>query len=191
MSICEICNRNPVDIHTTAPNGKSMQLCWECNNRLAAEYLDIKLVPFNNDIYEYSGIRGKKHKFIIHKMVHPIGIGYEAIEITGDNTPGFRVEVLDSLECDQLALFNKFEAKIKRTISKRYLKTSTSSYGDKQTTFKTDKVVGRFEYDENEDFHKVIIDGKAFTWDELGRMLNPYEGFQFKLKIYDITDDVE
>jgi hypothetical protein len=33
--------------------------------------------------------------------------------------------------------------------------------------------------------------GKPFTWEEFGRMLMTYEGFQFKLKMYDVTDDVE
>ena len=59
------------------------------------------------------------------------------------------------------------------------------------TELKEDEVAGRFEYSEtNDEIHSVIIDGKVFTWEQLGRMLRAYEGFQFKLKIYDITDDV-
>jgi hypothetical protein len=98
---------------------------------------------------------------------------------------------LDDIECDQDYLFYKLKAKIKYTLSKSYLKSSTTPDGRKETVLKNDEVVGRFEYDEHNDrIHKVVIDGKAFTWDELGRMLNGYEGFQFKLEIYDITDDV-
>lgn len=37
----------------------------------------------------------------------------------------------------------------------------------------------------------VIIDGKPFTWEEVGKMLMAYEGFQIKVKMYDITDDVD
>ena len=56
---------------------------------------------------------------------------------------------------------------------------------------KDDEVVGRFEYSEmNDGIHDVVIDGKVFSWNELGRILSDYEGFQFKLKIYDIKDDV-
>ena len=52
-------------------------------------------------------------------------------------------------------------------------------------------VVGRLEYDDNSENHKVIIDGQSFSWDDLGRMLNAYEGFQFKLMIFDMTDDID
>lgn len=34
------------------------------------------------------------------------------------------------------------------------------------------KVIGRFEYDENnEDIPMIVIYGKSFAWDEFGRML--------------------
>ena len=168
-----------------------MELCWECNNQLAAKYLGINLEPFRNGIYEFAGIRDKNHKFMIHKIIHLVGIGYQAVEVTGNDTPGFRVEVMDDLDCNQLDLFNKLEAKIKKTIFKRYLKTVTSPYGNRQTVLKDDEVVGRLEYDDNSENHKVIIDGQSFSWDDLGRMLNAYEGFQFKLMIFDMTDDID
>ncbi|MDD2247367.1 MAG: hypothetical protein PHC39_09915 [Proteiniphilum sp.] len=174
------------------PSGEMLYLCWECNNNLAAEYLGIDLIPFRNGIYEYTGIRGKKHTFRINQIVHPVGIGYEADEITVDQSPGFKVAVMDNLDCDQAVLFDKLEAKIKKTIFKRYLKISKDSYFGKRIIIKNDEVVGRFEYDErNESIPMVVIDGKAFSWDELGKMLTTYESFQFALKIYDMTDDIK
>jgi hypothetical protein len=35
----------------------------------------------------------------------------------------------------------------------------------------------------------IIIDGKPFTWGKVGKMLMAYEGFQIKLKMFDVTDD--
>lgn len=191
MILCEICKIKEVDIYVHTPEGKSMGLCWECNNELEANYLGITLAPFRNGIYEFTGIRGKKHKFIIHKIIHPVGIGYQAVEVTKDGSPGFRVEVLGNLDCDQADLFNKLEAKIKKTLLKRYLQSTIRPDGNKYTGFKKDEVVGRLEYDDNHENPKVIIDGKLFSWNDLGRMLNTFDGFQFKLKIYDITDDME
>ncbi|NLV22620.1 MAG: hypothetical protein GXY49_11665 [Syntrophomonadaceae bacterium] len=76
-------------------------------------------------------------------------------------------------------------------LSKRYLQTDTYPNGMKYTALRDDEVVGRFEYNEmNEEIHNVVIDGKVFSWNQLGRILSAYEGFQFKLKIYDITDEV-
>ena len=186
-----MCRKHEVDIYVTTAQGESMGLCWECNNQLAAKYLGITLEPFRNGIYEFAGIRNKNHKFMIHKIIHPVGIGYQAVEVTGNDTPGFRVEVMDDLDCNQLYLFNKLEAKIKKTIFKRYLKTVIAPYGNRQTVLKDDEVVGRLEYDDNNENHKVVIDGQSFSWDDLGRMLNAYEGFQFKLMIFDMTDDID
>jgi len=48
---------------------------------------------------------------------------------------------------------------------------------------------GRIKYGFGEDSPIVIIDGKPFTWDEFGRMITSYEGWQFRLKIVDKTDE--
>jgi hypothetical protein len=34
-----------------------------------------------------------------------------------------------------------------------------------------------------------VIDGKELSWEEFGRMLMTYEGFQFKLAILDRSDE--
>jgi hypothetical protein len=48
------------------------------------------------------------------------------------------------------------------------------------------------EYDETSDGTPlIIIDGKPFTWEDVGKMLMAFEGFQIKLKMFDVTDDVE
>jgi len=36
----------------------------------------------------------------------------------------------------------------------------------------------------------LIIDGREITWDELGRMLMSFEGWQFKLTIADKSEEL-
>jgi hypothetical protein len=36
----------------------------------------------------------------------------------------------------------------------------------------------------------IVIDGKEIRWDEFGRMLMTYEGFHFKLEIFDRSEDL-
>jgi len=74
-----MCRKNEVDIYVDTSQGESMELCWECNNQLAAKYLGITLEPFRNGIYEFAGIRKRNHKFMIRKIIHPVGIGYQAV----------------------------------------------------------------------------------------------------------------
>ena len=37
----------------------------------------------------------------------------------------------------------------------------------------------------------LVIDGREVSWDEFGKMLMTFEGFQFKLEIVDKSDDLE
>ena len=45
--------------------------------------------------------------------------------------------------------------------------------------------------DENTDGDAPLlaIDGKPVTWDEFGRLLSSFEGWQFKLEIYEPSDE--
>ena len=36
----------------------------------------------------------------------------------------------------------------------------------------------------------VVIDGRNISWDELGRMVATYMGFQFKLELHDFSDEI-
>ena len=48
-------------------------------------------------------------------------------------------------------------------------------------------VRGRIEWDDDTggEIPLLIIDGNPITWKQLGRMLMTYEGFNFKLEIFD------
>jgi hypothetical protein len=36
----------------------------------------------------------------------------------------------------------------------------------------------------------VVVDGREIGWDDFGRMLAAFEGWQFRLEIRDLADDV-
>ena len=35
----------------------------------------------------------------------------------------------------------------------------------------------------------LVTDGKSISWEQLGQMLMSYEGFSFKLEVYDPTEE--
>jgi hypothetical protein len=48
-----------------------------------------------------------------------------------------------------------------------------------------------FENDENYGHPPlIVIDGKEITWKDFGQMLKAYEGFKFKLEIFDRSEDM-
>jgi hypothetical protein len=36
---------------------------------------------------------------------------------------------------------------------------------------------------------KLVIDGKSVSWEKFGRILMTYEGWHFKMEIYDGTEE--
>ena len=191
MSLCEVCKKKQANVNLTLADGTIQEICKDCFDVFSAREMSIELAPFKSGIYEYPGLNGKVYRFMIDKLVLPMGVGYEAVEITKDNSPGYKVAVMDGLDCNQEYLFYILEAKVKYTLSKKYLRTGTFPDGMEYTSLENDEIVGRFEYNgKNDEIHSVVIDGRVFSWEGFGRILRSYEGFQFKLKMYDITEDV-
>ena len=85
MNLCELCKKNQANIHLTQDDGTTQEICRDCFNEIAAEKMGIDLTPFESGVYEYPGKNGKMHRFMINKMVLPVGIGYEAFELFGSS----------------------------------------------------------------------------------------------------------
>ncbi|HLY37498.1 MAG TPA: hypothetical protein VKU61_05645 [Candidatus Binatia bacterium] len=52
-------------------------------------------------------------------------------------------------------------------------------------------VRGQIEWDDEEEGRvpRLVVDGKDYSWDELGRMLMSFEGFLLKLEVYDRSEE--
>jgi hypothetical protein len=88
---------------------------------------------------------------------------------------------------DLLALLGRLIDKIRRALSLRHIVE-----GDLGPQIADNGLVrGTIEWDEARDGQVplVIIDGRDITWDELGRMMMTYEGWQFKLEIRDQSEE--
>jgi hypothetical protein len=86
-----------------------------------------------------------------------------------------------------LALIGRLIDKIRRALSFRHI-----IEGELGPRFADHGVVrGTIEWDDarHGQVPLVIIDGREITWDELGRMLMTYEGWQFKLEIRDKSEE--
>ncbi len=83
------------------------------------------------------------------------------------------------------------KVKIKKGIDKRYL-----VFRDGEPSMREDKdeLFGRIGVakDPSDDEFKTIfiIDGKKITIDEFDKMLEPYTGFNFKLTMHDLCEDL-
>jgi hypothetical protein len=84
-----------------------------------------------------------------------------------------------------MSLLGRLIERMRRSLSIKHLVLS-------ETQIANHTVRGRIEWDESEDGRVplLVIDGQEVGWDELGRMLMSFEGWQFRIAICDRSEDV-
>ncbi|WP_450097598.1 DUF7713 domain-containing protein [Sporosarcina saromensis] len=74
-------------------------------------------------------------------------------------------------------------------MSETYVETVQFTNGRPYTSVKGNQLKGVLSYHETDsEGPLVIIDGKPFTWNEVGHLLQAIEGFQVKIEMKDITN---
>jgi hypothetical protein len=132
---------------------------------------------------EIPGPDGRRHVLRYRVWRAPTGI---AVELYEDNADcGFEVSVLGDHDADVATLVAAVRAEATREIGRSYLERSSTGVGWRAAG---DEVVGRIEVDPDGQ-PRVVVDGLALSWDELGEALESFEGFRFRLTVEDrITD---
>ncbi len=187
MSKCEWCNQQEANIIMTYED-ENEQLCLNCYNKQMEDELHVNLAP-HPDSFSVKDANGKSRVFYVNARLDPVGIFMEA----GEKVEyGYLFEVHGELDCDQAELYTKLVDKVKRGIATTYVVDHRFPNGQLIKSIKEDQVVGRVEWDpSNQDCPLVVIDGKPYTWEQLGQMVKSFEGFQIQLKMFDRTDEVE
>ena len=95
-------------------------------------------------------------------------------------------KVIGEPEEDLLVLLGRLIEKIRRGLSRKYLKKET--YG---VQIADQAVCGIIEWDEAQrgSVPLLNIDGSEIAWEQFGRMLMSFEGWQFKLEIRDKSEE--
>ncbi len=186
---CEECGReirhSYESVHVTESDGSPGRLlCNECHNREAAAYVGIDFIHQVFSSVELDDAEGNKHLFNFATRLLGDKVAIEAYEEDADH--GYQFQVVGRAE-EVKKLFRKLLGKIRRALTWQHLVEEDGSrhVADDLT------VRGRFEWDDETDgrLPLVVIDGKGMTWDEFGRILMSFEGWQFKIEIYDRSDE--
>jgi hypothetical protein len=179
---CGRCGR-PIDAHQTIDVANVGRRCYPCFNEAMAEQMG---VDFDNAVLQpvvVADARGVPHTFEIRSMLAATGHEMFATEIPRPGRGGYEFRILGDFESDAMDLFRLLYQKMRREMSERHVEKS--EYGWRLTS--GDRLVGRIEGDPDVDGTAplVVVDGRAFTWEELGRMLTTYEGFTVRLSVED------
>ncbi|GGF22816.1 hypothetical protein GCM10010954_22020 [Halobacillus andaensis] len=186
MEKCNQCNEHEASIVLTTNSAKEY-FCRSCYNHRMADELGIE---YKEQINSFSVMdhSGEKRHFEVEEHLHPEGFYIEARESQQD---GYLFAVDGELHEKIERLIAKLKNKVKRGVSQSFIQVSSFPNGEIVHRLKRDQLLGRIEYDEEHTGPKVIVDGRRYSWEELGRMLLTYEGFQIKIETTDPTGEIE
>lgn len=161
--------------------------CSRCFNAEMARQgdLDFDHVEFQPiDMIDAGGI---SHRF--HFLFRLLGdrVSLEAFELEDDAPGGHQFQVLGDVADDPFALLGQLTERMRRALSRRHL---TTKHGRLSIA---DLIVrGRLEWDSGSegDVPLVVVDGQSVAWENFGRLLMSFEGWQFKLEIRDPSEEV-
>ena len=162
--------------------------CYGCFNeeisaRMGVEFDDTPIQPI-----ELTDTHGVRHRFEIRSLLVATGREMVAEEVPRPERGGFRFAVLGDYEADAWELFQRLYDKMKREIAVRHVEHTEFGW---QLT-KGERLVGRIEWDEETGgaIPLLVVDGRAYSWDEVGRMLMTFEGFTLYARVEDSIEIV-
>lgn len=127
------------------------------------------------------------HEFHFRSLLLGDQISLEAFELTGDGeAAGYRFQILGEADAEPFALLGQLIQKMKRALGMNHLKADADNLQIADTTLR-----GRVEWSGDERARQpcVIIDGRRIEWNDLGAMLLAFEGWHFRLEMFDPSDE--
>ncbi len=185
---CGLCGKvlRPYDSISVTDVGER---CYRCFNEEVADRLGI---AFDNTpiapivVVDADGVR---HRFEIRSMLVGTGHAMYAREVKSrDAAGGYRFEILGDFEVKAQDLFKHLRERIRQALSVRHVQETEHGW---QLT-PAHRLRGVIEWDPETDgaFPLLIVDGRTFTWDQIGRLLMTFEGFTLNAIVEDAIEIV-
>ena len=134
-----------------------------------------------------------EHEF--HFTIRHLGdrLGIDAFEIKDGHRGGYEFSLIGDFDKEIFDLFGKLFERMRRGLNRNHLEWDGAI--NSWQISNDDIVRARISSDlESDDYYGhpplIVIDGKEIRWDEFERMLMTYEGFHFKLEIFDRSEEM-
>lgn len=164
------------------------ELCNRCFNAEVASALGLE--RFENVCLHpvvMTDCAGERHEFHFRMRLLGTVTALDAFEVTAGAPGGYRFQMLGKPDDELLSLLGRLIERMRRSLSIKHLVR-----GEHGTQMADQTVCGRIEWDESKDGRVplLVIDGEEVSWEELGRMLMSFEGWQFRVAICDRSEEV-
>jgi len=191
---CESCGKEtgPYNgVSLGSPETGYRNLCMRCYNEEAAKQAGVRFTHPDFAPIRMKGKDRKEHTFRFSTHLFGNGVSIDAFEVKDDQPEGYHFQVIEhDPEGDLRLLHKKLMKKMQRALAQKHIKPS--KIGGLQITKPwTVRAVIEGDYDHDSGDHRpvLVIDGKPVDWDQFGRMLMTFEGFQFKMQIHDLSEE--
>jgi hypothetical protein len=162
--------------------------CLPCFNRKVARQMGITFDQVDLQPVALSDVDGQRHTFHVQSRLAPTGLVVEAFEVADGVPRGYRFSILGDFEADAIALFSDLYERMRQALSVKQVQR-----GEFGWSIEFDQTVsGRItsDLDGGDRLPVVVIDGREFSWEELGQILMSYEGFTLDLRVRDSIEVV-
>jgi hypothetical protein len=164
------------------------ELCSRCFNAEVASNLglerfeSVRLHPV-----ALTDCAGERHEFHFRMRLLGSMAALDAFELRAGVPGGYQFQILGKPDDEPLLLLGRLIERMRRSLSVKYLERSEHG-----TQIADRTACGRIEWDESEDGRVplLVIDGQKVSWDELGRMLMSFEGWQFRVEMCDRSEEM-
>ena len=191
-SLCHTCQA-PIagynSVQVGSLEGGYRPLCSRCYNAEVAAQGEFDFEHVQFEPIELTDVEGVSHRFDFRlRLLGDERVSLEAFEIQDGAPAGYQFQVLDEVKTDLFAVLARLVERMRRALGLRHLET-LDRFG---WVIKDFVVRGRIDCDLDADdrLPLLVIDGREISWEQFGRMLMGFEGWQFKLEIRDRSEEV-
>lgn len=180
---CQECRRLPAEswLDDDGP------LCDRCYDHRIAAATGLPRLPDAPAPTEIQGPDGRRHVLRYRVWRAPTGISVELREDNTSSDVGFEYAVLGDHDAEVATLVAAVRAEAQRGIGRSYLQPGLGGVG---WCLAGREVAGRMDFDPDGGPHRVVIDGRPLSWEELGEALGSFEGWRFRLIVEDPSVDL-
>lgn len=173
-------------VHLIREEGEAgVLLCGRCSNEAMSEFMELDFEHPEFHPIRLQDCRGAEHTFEFRTHLLGEVLKIDALEVRDGEVQGYEFSVVGEVEADPMGLFMTLYHRIRTELGRKYLTDS-----EPLDIAETSVVRGRIEWDEEADTEtpRLVIDGRAVSWSEMGRMMMAYEGWSFNLEMFDCDD---
>ena len=181
-NVCERCGQ-PLKSHESISVANVGLRCYRCFNEETAAMMG---VDFDNTPLQpvtVSDADGVEHTIEFRSMLVPTGHALYARERLPEGHEGYEFSVLGDFDANVWDLFRVLYDRVQRGLALRHVERGELGW----RITDAHHLVGRITWDPDRagEVPLLVIDGRAFTWDQVGRMLMSFEGFTLRAFVGD------